>query len=232
MWDKKQSVREIKRNSSRLRGCSLIKWKDSGPGQASAHITITITTPDWVFREGGRPYRTPAMICASLRFVKFAAKLANFLTLEQKECNSEDNWSNKAKKPSTLTNQTKWNQEETYSEQGVQTPHHILWKETNKNWNIHWRHSSSHFLQCECTLEAASTWRGRWLCTLCSCACCLLLKDMHTGRSQWKERPCLFLLCISSAYFGQQSAQSTHASFCGPHGWKPTSSPCRSISSV
>lgn len=128
MGDKKQSVREIKRNSSRLRGCSLIKWKDSGHGQASTHITVTITITDTVFRVSVKPYRTPVMIYASLQFVKFAAKLANplnYCLLWSKNCATLKitDLSNKAKKPSTLI---KLNQPKTYSEQGVQTPHDIL----------------------------------------------------------------------------------------------------------
>lgn len=153
MWDKKQSVTEIKRNSSRLRDCFLIKWKDSGHGQASKHITITIT--ETVFRVSIKPNRTPVIIYASLHFIKFAAKLANPLNsclLWSKNCATLkiSDLSKKAKK--TQYTLIKWNQPNTYSEQGVQTPHDILWKQTNIIWNIHWRHCSSHFLQCGCTL--------------------------------------------------------------------------------
>lgn len=130
MWDKKQSVREIKRNSSRLRGCFLIKWKDSGHGQASKHITITITITETVFRVRVKAYRTPVKIYASLQFVKFAAKLTNplnYCLLWSKNC-ATLKWSKqKNKKAYTLI---KLNQPKTYSEQGVQTPHDILWKQT------------------------------------------------------------------------------------------------------
>lgn len=160
MWDKKQSVREIKRNSSRLRGCFLIKWKDSGHGQASKHITITITITETVFRVSLKAFRTLVKIYASLQFVKFAAKLTNplnYCLLWSKNC-ATLKWSKqKTKKAYTLI---KLNQPKTYSEQGVQTPHDILWKQTNKQ-------NLKHPLET-LQLSFSSMWvhPGRCFCTM------------------------------------------------------------------
>lgn len=82
-------------------------------------------------------------------------------------------------------------------------------------------------------MEGASTRGVRRWCVFCSCACCLLLKRHANWEKSVKLGPMSFpSTYIFSGCSGQQCAQSTHASYWGPRGWKATTSPCISIYSV